>query len=185
MSRNGVRARGVASFLAGAATALAGARLLAPRRAVPGAIDPFGTEMGKGKSQGAPDPRSLAAGYETDDANARQLGRIMAIFAGSALSGIVLMAILLNVLHHRDAARDVGLTVLQRAQVTPPLPHLQADPIGELGALQANQNQLLQGYATLDADTARIPIARAMVLVTGQSLDAHAAPDKPTRERAP
>ncbi len=178
------RARGVASFLAGAATALAGARLLAPGR--PGAAerDPFGPETGRGASQGAPAAASLAAGYETDDANARQLGWIMILFAGSALSGIALMVVLLNVWHHRDAAREVGLTAVQRAQSEPPLPHLQADPTGELAVLQANQNKLLLGYAMLDAETARIPIGRAMALVTGQSLDAHAAPEKQAREHA-
>ena len=145
--------------------------------------DPFGPQAGRGASQGPIDPASLEAGYETDDANARQLGRIMAVFAGSALFGIALMVFYLNVLHHRDAARELGLTNLQREQIDPPLPHLQANPIAELAGLQANQNRLLQGYATLDADTARIPIDRAMVLVTGESLDAHAAPDKPAKER--
>ena len=178
--------RGVASFFAGAATALAGARLLTPRRRVVSGEDPFGPDTGRGTSQGAPPgAASLAAGYETDDANARQLGRVMAIFAGSALAGIALMVFMLSVLHHRDAARDVGLTTVQREQSPPPLPNLQADPIGELAVLQANQNRLLQGYATLDADTARIPIDRAMVLVTGQSLDVHADPDKHDRERTP
>ncbi len=179
------RVRGIASFFAGAATALAGAKLLAPRRLAGAGLDPFGPETGKGRRQGPVDPASLDAGYETDDANARQLGRIMAVFAGSALFGIALMAFYLSVLHHRDAARELGLTRLQREQSDPPLPHLQANPIAELGGLQAGQNALLLGYATLDADTARIPIDRAMVLVTGQSLDAHAAPDKPARERTP
>ena len=178
------RARGIASFFAGAATALAGARLLSPRPKAAPAADPFGPQTAHGASQGAPGPGSLAAGFEQDDANVRQLGRIMAVFAGAALSGIALMVVLLNVLHHSDAARDVGLTAEQREQSPPPLPHLQADPVGELAALQVNQNKLLLGYATLDADTARIPIDRAMALVTGQSLDAHAAPDKPPRERA-
>ncbi len=178
------RARGIASAFAGAAAALAGARLLAPRRGAASGEDPFGPEAGRGASQGPVDPASLQAGYETDDANARQLGRIMAVFAGSALLGITLMVFYLNTLHHRDAARDVGLTSLQREQIDPPLPHLQADPIAELAGLQAAQNRLLLGYATLDAETARIPIGRAMALVTGESLDAHAAPDKPARERA-
>ncbi len=178
------RARGVASFFAGAATALASARLLAPRRRVQASEDLFGPQSAHGASQGRPTPASLEAGYETDDANGRQLARIMAVFAGAALASIALMTILVTVLHHRDATRDVGLTVLQREQSPPPLPHLQADPIAELAALQASQNNLLEGYATLDADTARIPIDRAMALVAGQSLDAHAAPDKQARERA-
>ena len=181
--RGADRARGVASFFAGAATALAGARLLAPRRGAAAQDDPFGEQTGRGTSRGAPASDSLQAGYETDDANVRQLGRIMAVFAGAALSGIALMVFYLSVLHHRDTARDAALTPLQREQVTPPLPHLQADPIGELAGLQAGQNRLLLGYAMLDAETARIPIGRAMALVTGQSLDAHAAPDKPSRER--
>ena len=181
--RKADRARGIASAFAGAVAALAGARLLAPRRMAAAGEDPFGPQVGRGASQGPIDPASLQAGYETDDANARQLGRIMAVFAGSALFGIALMVFYLNVLHHRDAAREVGLTRLQREQIDPPLPHLQADPIAELAGLQARQNRLLQGYARLDADTAQIPIDRAMALVTGESLDAHAAPDKPARER--
>ena len=180
--KNVDRARGVASFFAGAVAALAGARLFAPRRVAVAGEDPFGPQTGRGAPQGPIDPASLRAGYETDDANARFLGRIMAVFAGSALFAIALIVFYLSVLHHRDAARQVGLTHLQREQSDPPLPHLQANPTGELGVLQANQNKLLQGYATLDADTARIPIDRAMVLVTGESLDAHAAPEKPARE---
>ncbi len=183
--RNADRARGIASFFAGAATALAGARLLAPRRLAVAGRDPFGPEGGQGASQGPVDPATLQAGHETDDANARQLARIMAVFAASALVAVALMVFFLNVLHRSDTAREAGLTRLQREQTEPPFPRLQANPIAELGALQAAQNRLLLGYATLDADTARIPIDRAMALVTGQSLDAHAAPDKPARERAP
>ena len=182
------RLRTALPFLAGAATALGVARLFGPRAGPDGNIgqglrDPFGAQGGRGERGTPANAAAVAAGYETDDANARLLGRVMLLFAVSAVSGIGLMVLLLGVLDRRDVARDTGLTAMQRLQSPPPLPHMQADPVAELAALQARQARLLDGYATLDGQTARIPIGRAMQLVAGQSLDAHAAPERPAAER--
>ena len=186
----GERLRGILPFLAGAATAFAGALLVRPgvgasSRQSPAATapDPFGKAFGRGNPGKPPSAASLTAGYETDDANARLLVGIIAVFALCAIAGIGLMVFYLSLLHQRDAARDTGLTAEQRVQTAPPLPHLQADPVGELAALQASQNALLLGYARLDDKTARIPIDRAMALIIGQSLDAHAAPERPSGRR--
>ncbi len=168
------RRRGVLPFLFGAATALVGARLFVARPRPGGLPDLFGEQTGRGETGAPPSATAATAGYEVDDASARGIGKAIAIFAFSAMTGIGLMVLLLHVLHQRDAGRVQGLTAMQRTQSEPPLPHLQADPIGELGAQRAREAGLLLGYARLNATTARIPIGRAMALVTGQSLDAHA-----------
>ena len=171
------RRTGVLSFVVGAATGLAGARLFGKRTSPRGEPDPFGSEVGRGSTQGPVSAGSLTSGFETDDASARGLVWTMAIFAASAATAVTLMVVLLGVWHRQDAARETGLTSIQRQQSEPPLPHLQSDPIGELGALKARETAKLHAYARVDADTARIPIERAMALVAGQSLDAHAAPE--------
>ena len=171
------RSSGVLSFVVGALTGLAGARVLGRRRPQRKALDLFGPDIGRGTPQGPVSAGSLASGFEEGDADARQLGWTMAIFAASAITAVTLMILLVRNWHHQDAKLETGLTSLQRLQSAPPLPHLQADPVGELGALKARETAKLHGYARLDASTARIPIDRAMALVTGQSLDAHAAPE--------
>ena len=171
------RSSGALSFVVGALTGLAGARVLGRRRSPREALDPFGPDVGSGTTQGPVDARSLANGFEEGDADARQLGWTMAIFATAAVTAVTLMVLLVSNWHQQDARLETGLTSLQRRQSPPPSPQLQANPIGELGALKAREAAKLQGYARLNANTARIPIDRAMALVTGQSLDAHAAPE--------
>jgi hypothetical protein len=52
----------------------------------------------------------------------------------------------------------------------PPEPRLQADPLGDLRALRAEEDALLHGYAWVDrkAGAVRIPIERAMALLAEQ-----------------
>ncbi len=66
-----------------------------------------------------------------------------------------------------------ALTALQTAPITPPGPHLQADPVKDIDQLRAKENSLLHGYAWVDParTRARIPIDRAMALTVGRGLE--------------
>ncbi len=170
------RGAGALSFVVGAITGLASASLFGRRSSGRNTPDPFGPDVGRGTTHSPVSAASLAGGFEQQDANAFGIGWIMALFAAFAVTGVSVMVVLVNSWHHQDAARQSGLTSEQRTQSDPPAPRLQADPISEIDALKARELSKLNGYARLDANTARIPIGRAMALVTGQSLDAHAAP---------
>ena len=176
MMLRGRRGRAL-SFLIGALTGVAGTRLLGSPSSQRSMPDAFGPQVGRGGVQSPASAASLDSGFEEQDANAHELGWIMAIFAAGAVCAVVLMVVLVSTLHNRDTTRDAGLTKLQRHQSEPPLPHLQADPVGELGTLKIAELRKVDEYVKLDAVTARIPIGRAMELVRGQSLDAHAVPE--------
>jgi hypothetical protein len=169
------------SVLVGLLAGIGGARLFRPRRLAAAGDGAFGIEAGRGTPTVPPSGEAMAAGFEPHDAKARDLGWIMAIFAVSAVLAVALMGLMLGRFHRADARREAGLSMMQRSVITPPEPTLQADPIGDIDRLKARQSALLHGYARIDATTARIPIERAMALVTGQSLDAHvvAASTKP------
>jgi hypothetical protein len=167
----------VVSFLVAGFTALAGARVFAPRAALRVHEDAVGMRAAHGAPSDPPSAASIAAGYDVHDAAAGRLAWTMLIFAASAITSVALMVLFLSLLHHQDASRDAAFTPQQRVQPPPPLPHLQADPLEEIAALRARQDAKLHNYARIDAHTARIPIDRAMALVLGQSLDAHAAPE--------
>ena len=80
------------------------------------------------------------------------------------------MATLLHLLHRADGRREAGLTATQRVQTTPPEPNLQADPVSDIARLRTHEYQLLHSFARIDADTARIPIDRAMALMARPSM---------------
>ena len=167
----------VVSLFVAAATALAGARIFAPRAALRVHEDARGMRAAHGAPSDPPSAASLAAGYDVNDAAAGRLVWTMLIFAASAIIAVALMVLFLGLLRHQDTARDAALTPQQRVEAPPPLPHLQADPLDEMAAARTRQDAKLHGYARIDANTARIPIDRAMALVLGQSLDVHAAPE--------
>ncbi len=163
------RRAGVFTFILGAAAALGGARLFAPRVGVQ--PDHFAPASGRGAPHTQPSGAALAAGYEPEDARAGEIGWIMALFAGSALTGILLMGLFLHVMHRSDRARETGLTAIQRTQTEPPLPRLQADPLSEIDRARNRQHMLLHSFAVVAPGIARIPIDRAMALTAGQPLD--------------
>ena len=163
------RRAGAVTFLVGALTALGGARLFAPRAgAVP---DPFGERTGRGEPGIAPSQEAASVGHEQVDADARSVFRMMGIYGFTALASVALMMALLHLLQHRDSRKEAGLTAIQRTQTTPPEPNLQADPVSDIARLRTHEYQLLHSFARIDADTARIPIDRAIALTAGQTLD--------------
>jgi hypothetical protein len=158
-------------FIAGAFIALAGQKFLSGRRRIaPPTPDPFGIATGRGLPGTPPSNAAIAEGYEVEDANGRDLAVIIGIFAGAAALAIggTILAL------HLFAGTPTDLTHFTREQAhraPPPEPHLQADPQADLARYQAQQNAAITGYIPLGHGLARIPIARAMVLMQGKSLD--------------
>jgi hypothetical protein len=161
----------VLPFLAGALAGAAAVRVVWGARRSRLSADPYGEAAGRGHPESPPSAAALAAGYETTDVSARDIARIMAVFAVGGFASVGLMLWGLGHLHQADMARAAGLTGVERTPITVPEPHLQADPQTELGALQVRQAALLHHYARLPAGLARIPIDRAMVLLVGTPMD--------------
>ncbi len=128
---------------------------------------------GRGEPSVAASAHAASIGYEPLDANAASIIKAAGLLGGSALLMIGLMIVLLNVFDASTARRDANLTPEQRTRVQVPSPHLQAAPYDELHDERARENARLTGYAWRGADRshARIPLARAMVLTVGRSLD--------------
>jgi hypothetical protein len=158
-------------FIAGAFIALAGQKLfLGRRRLGPPTPDPFGIETGRGMPGAPPSGAAIAEGYEVEDANGRDLAVIIGIFAGVA--GLVIGGTILALRLFGGTPAELNTFAPEQAHRTPPpAPQLQADPLADLARFQAQQNAAITGYAPLGHGLAHIPIARAMVLMQGKSLD--------------
>jgi hypothetical protein len=111
------------------------------------------------------------AGHESDDLNPRVVVIaavvVLLVLALTAVGGGFLL------LHYtrREAMRSAPPSPLaDYGRQVPPEPRLQADPLGDLHALRAEEDALLHGYAWVDrkAGTVRIPIERAMALLAQQ-----------------
>ena len=105
--------------------------------------------------------------------NGGDMGLLIAGFAVCLAATLGLMFLMLHWFHQRIAADQPPLTAEQTTRIAPSAPQLQAHPHAELRAERAREDALLHGYAWHDADhrQARIPIARAMELSIGHSLD--------------
>jgi hypothetical protein len=128
---------------------------------------------GRGLPGTPPSARSLRLKYEAVDMSARDMTLVLlglAIFVAVFGGGAIGMA----AIFHTWNARQPAYTPQQTARIVPPGPHLQVHPHAELREERAREVQLLHAYAWLDDKhtTARIPIARAMALTVGKSLDA-------------
>ena len=134
----------------------------------PGATTPEGAE-----APTPPSAEATASGFETKEMD---IGVVVRILAGWGATVIVAVGILFWMIHgfHRTDARDQPLlTPQQSAAIVPPGPKLQGDPYRDLHDLYDGQQAELMSYGWSDPahEKAHIPIARAMVLVTGRSLE--------------
>lgn len=122
----------------------------------------------------SPSHAAIAHGYETEDIEAGAVARVLLALAVSAGLLTAVVFVMIALMGNGDQARNATFTLKQIAQIEPPLPHLQVHPFADLHALRARETRRLHGYGFTDqAHTrARIPIARAMTLLVGQSLDA-------------
>jgi hypothetical protein len=155
----------------GGLVALGGAALWIGGRG-PAALESHGYGSGRGLPGTPPSARAVELGYETEDMSGRDMALVGLGLAVSAAVAVGLMVLLLAFFHAADRDHP-PYTAMQLQHIETPLPHLQTDPIGDLQRERAREDKLLSGYAWVDrAHTrAHIPIARAMALTVGQSLD--------------
>lgn len=118
-----------------------------------------------------PEAPRAGPGHETEDVDVRRTGLVMAGLALSALVAVGLMLWLMHAFTLGQRREWPALTPQQTAKLTPPPPNLQADPYADLARARAAERGRLDGYALTEAGRARIPIDRAMELVTGRPLD--------------
>lgn len=118
-----------------------------------------------------PEAPRAGPGYETEDVDVRKTGLVMAGLALSALVAVGLMLWLMHAFTLGQRREWPALTPQQTAKLTPPPPNLQADPYADIARARAAERGRLDGYALTEAGRARIPIDRAMELVTGRPLD--------------
>ncbi len=148
----------------------AGLRML---RSTP-AEQPEEDQSGRGDPSVPASPAATSAGHEVADMSGGLMTRLAVGLLASAACVIVLMLLLNRWFHQADRLDQPRLTAEQTMRVLPPAPRLQTDAVHELGALHDREDALLHHYAwiTPERRRARIPIDRAMILVTGRSLDA-------------
>ena len=169
--------RDALSWLAAGAAVLGMATLATRfRRAIP--LAAIGGEdqseaSGRGRRVMPPSADARRAGHETKDMRGGLMGKLVLLLGSVAVCMVLAMAGLRYWVTQTHIADQPPLTAMQTSTITPPLPHLQTDPVSELATLQANETKLLHSYAYTD-DTrtrARIPIDRAMSLMVGQGLE--------------
>jgi hypothetical protein len=120
-----------------------------------------------------PHSHTPGAGHETQDVNPRAI-MIAALALGAVLVLVSIGAGFL-LLHYagREARQSAPASPLLESygRRVPPEPRLQADPLGDLHALRAEEDALLHGYGRVDrkAGTVRIPIERAMDILAERS----------------
>ena len=130
-------------------------------------------QMGRGRPGKGPSHRSRDAGYETTDANVRVLVGIMVVSVTLIVGGLTAVFLMFARFDRGYQAPNATLTAVQKASIETPLPHLQADPIRDIGAVLMEQTRRLTTYGWNDPDhrSAHIPISRAMQQVVGRPLD--------------
>ena len=134
---------------------------------------------GRGTPQAPVDRASRRAGYELADTNVRLLVIVMVVSITIMIAGLAGVFFMFASFDKHFLGQATAETPEQRAEIVPPLPHLQAEPYREIDATLMQQVQRLTTYGWNDAGhtSAHIPIERAMRQVVGKSLDASATAD--------
>lgn len=110
-------------------------------------------------------------GYEQRDANIRFLGFLIAGLAALTVLGMVVSWLVFRGLDARhEAAQPPAPPLAETRPAAPPEPRLQVDPRGDLAAARRQEAETLEGYGWVDRDAgiARIPIERAMEILSGR-----------------
>jgi hypothetical protein len=113
------------------------------------------------------------AGFEETDVNVVAVGKFG---IGLLLVTIAAMALLVGVFKYFQATEGGRAVSVDPAKVFPH-PQLQTNPIPDLKAIRAQEEQVLNSYGWVDRQNgaARIPIARAMELVVQKGLPVRAS----------
>jgi hypothetical protein len=129
-------------------------------------------EVGRGRPVAPPSRSARGAGHETGDMSGQTMAKLL-LLLGSVVAVMVVAMVGFRVflVAHQDHALP-AVTAEQLVQPAPPAPNLQANPMGDIATLHAEENKLLDNYAWVDpAHThGRIPIGRAMSLIVGHPI---------------
>lgn len=112
-------------------------------------------------------PRSIEKGYETSDVGARWVGVAAAGLAITMVALAALMAGYVSLFDSRQAG-GAGRTAIERTDLTPPKPRLEADPEGDARAINQSADRRLSefGWTDREGGIAHIPIENAMRLLS-------------------
>ncbi|MGI4747823.1 MAG: hypothetical protein ACRYFY_17530 [Janthinobacterium lividum] len=134
--------------------------------------DPFGEETGRGEHATPPDPQAVKKGFEIEDMSAATMGMLTVGLGVAIAIAIWLMVIMLQGFK-ADRNEAPPLTAQQTAQLEPPSPRVQNNPLGDIATLRQHELVLLNTYGWVDANhqRARIPIGIAVSRTVGQTLD--------------
>lgn len=115
---------------------------------------------------------------EMRDLNVRAVLKFGVVLTILAIVIHLAMALLLVVFRRAEQRSDPPRHPLAPARTVPPEPRLEVAPRAALDALRREEERQLHSYEWIDPDKrrARIPIARALELVTRKGLPARSAP---------
>jgi hypothetical protein len=116
-------------------------------------------------------------GYEPTDVDVKAIlwiGLITVVVVGlfaAALVGLI------GLFH--SATQEPRISPLERVEITPPEPRLEANPALVLDEVRHHEQQLLEGYGWVDrgAGIARIPITQAMRILAARGWTSKAEPE--------
>ncbi len=123
-------------------------------------------------TQAAPPSGQGSGGYEKRDLSVKAIAIFGIVLTAVVIAALVSMVWLYGFFNVSQARRDAPPSPLASARPGPPEPRLQANPIQDLKAFRAAEDNLLNryGWVNKEAGIARIPIDRAMDLVAEQGL---------------
>jgi hypothetical protein len=113
-------------------------------------------------------------GYEPTDISVKTIALILLGFAIVSAMSIALVLWLYPLLQRHAMEGVQPPSVIETANLPPPVIHLQAQPLLDIAALHQREDAVLDHYGWVDKaqGIAHIPIDEAMRWVVGKSLDA-------------
>ncbi len=165
-----------ATWVAAGAAVIGAATLLVRRNQDAQSRAPAGSRYDEASGRGRPatpaSPVARESGHETLDMRGGLMAKLFLLLGSVAVCMVFAMVGLRIWVSAAQRGSEPPLTREQTAIITPPEPHLQRDPLGDIARLSRTEDRLLGSTAYVDAahTHARIPIDRAMALTVGQPL---------------
>jgi hypothetical protein len=124
------------------------------------------------------------AGHEQSDLRPRAIAIFGIALAATVLVCLFLAVWLFDYLAAREAKRDTPLSPLAKVEA-PSEPRLQVSAPKDMAAFRAAEEKVLDSYDWVNrqAGTVRIPIDRAMQLLTERGLPISGQPSQPARAK--